>query len=63
MLLSNTIAVVGFGLLTVAQSPSTLAVDTNIADAVIPGSIYLAPNNVPGAGPYVFSLSGVSQVS
>lgn len=60
MLLNNTIASVSFGLLTAAQSLPGLDVDTNIAGAVIPGSIYLAPNNVPGAGPYVFSLSGVS---
>ncbi|KAI4202183.1 MAG: hypothetical protein LQ346_002035 [Caloplaca aetnensis] len=58
MLLNNTIASVSFGLLTAAQSLPGLDVDTNIAGAVIPGSIYLAPNNVPGAGPYVFSLSG-----
>ncbi|KAI4119652.1 MAG: hypothetical protein LQ345_000450 [Seirophora villosa] len=58
MHLAGTIAWLSFGLLAATQSPPTLTVEKNVAGAVIPGSIYLAPNKIPGAAPYVFNLTG-----
>ncbi|KAL8841772.1 MAG: hypothetical protein Q9170_000805 [Blastenia crenularia] len=58
MLWSGIVAALGFGFLGASQSTPSLSVVTNDASRVIPGSIYLAPNKVPGAGPYVFNLTG-----
>lgn len=57
------------GLITIAtvqaQFPpeQTLVVDLNDASHVTPGFIYLAPNTVPGAGPYIFNLTGTTVFS
>ncbi|KAL9004590.1 MAG: hypothetical protein Q9188_002599 [Gyalolechia gomerana] len=58
MLLKGLLTIVGLGTLAATQSPPTLSVVVNDASRVTPGSIYLAPNTVPGAGPYVFDLAG-----
>lgn len=63
MHLVSTITWLSFGLLAATQSPPTLTVEVNVEGAVIPGSVYLTPYGIPGAAPYVFSLTGVSQLA
>ena len=63
MLLRGIFTTLGFYFSAAAQTVPTLTVDLIDASRVVPGSIYLAPNNVPGAGPYVFNLTGVSHQS
>ncbi|KAI4155936.1 MAG: hypothetical protein LQ341_000103 [Variospora aurantia] len=58
MHLVSTITWLSFGLLAATQSPPTLTVEVNVEGAVIPGSVYLTPYGIPGAAPYVFSLTG-----
>ncbi|KAL8719042.1 MAG: hypothetical protein Q9225_003899 [Loekoesia sp. 1 TL-2023] len=58
MLLKAILTIVGSGLLVTAQTSPSLTVDLHDASRVIPGSVYLAPFNMPGAGPYVFNLTG-----
>ena len=63
MLLTTLVVAACHCLTAVAQVPPTLEVTTYDKSSVVPGFIYLAPNTVPFAGPYVFDLNGVSHQS
>ncbi|KAL8853344.1 MAG: hypothetical protein Q9221_001820 [Calogaya cf. arnoldii] len=58
MLLPTLIVAVCHCLTAVAQTPPTLEVSVYDERSVQPGFIYLAPNGIPFAGPYVYDSNG-----